>query len=76
MLDSRLVVVIARVLDIPGEQITPDLSADRIADWDSVNHFKLILSIEEEYGVRFPMAEIPRLRSIDRIQEALSRMTK
>ena len=76
MLDSRLVEVVSRVFDIPEEQVTPGLSCETIAAWDSVNHLKLILGLEEEFRLRFPTAEIPNLVSVDRIQEALSRLAK
>jgi acyl carrier protein len=76
MLDVQLVEVISRVLDIPEQQVTPDLSFDTIAAWDSVNHLKLILGLEEAFRLRFSTAEIPNLVSVGRIQEALSRLVK
>ena len=76
MLDARLVEVVSRVFDIPDEQVTPALSSDTIEAWDSVNHLKLILSIEKAFCLRFPTAEIPNLVSVGRIQDALNRLAK
>ena len=76
MLDARLVEVISRVFDIPEQQVTPDLSFDTIAAWDSVNHLKIILGLEEAFRLRFTTAEIPNLMSAGRIQEALNRLVK
>jgi acyl carrier protein len=74
MLNDRLVKVISQVFGIPEGQVTPGLSRDTIEDWDSVNHLKLILALEEEFHLRFPLAEIPNLVSVERIEEALSRL--
>jgi acyl carrier protein len=76
MLDVQLVEVISRVLDIPEQQVTPDLSFDTIAAWDSVNHLRLILGLEEAFRLRFTAEEIPNLMSAGRIQEALNRLVK
>ena len=76
MLDVRLVEVMSEVFGIPEGQVTPGLSRDTIEAWDSVNHLKLVLSIEETFRVRFPAAEIPNLVSADRIQETLRRLGK
>ena len=74
MLDARLVEVVSRVLGIPASQVTPSLGRDTIEAWDSISHLKLVLSLEEEFHLRFPTAEIPRLVSVGIIQEALSRL--
>jgi acyl carrier protein len=74
MLDDRLVKVISSVFGVSEAQVTPGLDRDSIEDWDSVNHLKLILSLEEEFRLRFPTAEIPKLVSVERIQEAVSRL--
>jgi len=76
MLDVRLVEVISRVFGIPAEQVTPGSGRDTIETWDSVNQLKLVLSLEEEFHLRFPTAEIPNLISAGRIQEAVRRLAK
>jgi acyl carrier protein len=76
MLDVQLVEVISRVFDIPENQVTPDLGRETSAAWDSVNHLKLVLALEEAFRLRFTTAEIPNLVSAGRIQEALNRRVK
>jgi acyl carrier protein len=34
------------------------MSADDVADWDSTNHVRLIVAVEEEFGIRFESDEI------------------
>ena len=74
MLDERLVEAVADVFGLEPAEVTPELNRDNIAEWDSVSHLRLILSIEEAYGRRFPTADIPRLTSVALIQESLERL--
>lgn len=74
MLDARLASAIADVFGIDPIVVTPDSSPETIPDWDSIGHFKLILQLEEIFGIRFPAAEIGSLRSAGKIQDSLTRM--
>jgi len=74
MLDPRLLVIISDVFGVPPEEITAGSGPETIADWDSVGHLKLVLQVEEEFGVRFPVSDIPKLVSAGQIQEALDRL--
>lgn len=76
MLDPRLIEIISRNFGLEKEQVTPQTSADSVAEWDSVGHLSLILELEETFRVRFPAAEIGALRSAGAIQEALNRIVK
>ena len=58
MLDPRLAAAIAENFGVNVTEITPESSAGDLPGWDSVGHITLILSIEEEFGIRFPADEI------------------
>jgi acyl carrier protein len=73
MLDPRLAAAIAENFGVNVTEITPESSAGDLPGWDSVGHITLILSIEEEFGIRFPADEILNLTSAARIQEALTK---
>jgi len=46
------------IFDNPELQITADTSPDDLPDWDSVAQVKLVLAIEEAFGVRFTSDDI------------------
>jgi acyl carrier protein len=73
MLDSRLVEAVASVFGLSNDEVRPESNQENIADWDSVGHLKLILAIEDAYGVQFSTAQIPELTSVAAIQRALDR---
>ena len=55
--------------DIPESLL--DLSMGSFSDWDSLGHISLLLSIEEHYGIRFSLAEMESLSSMQNIASAL-----
>jgi acyl carrier protein len=71
MLDPRLSTAFADVFGVAPDDVTPDSSPETIPDWDSVGHFRLILQLEEVFGIRFPANEIGNLTTAGKIQEAL-----
>jgi acyl carrier protein len=72
MLDTRVSTAIADVFGVDPATVTPEAGPETIADWDSIGHFKLILHLEEVFGIRFPANEIGSLRTAGQIQEALT----
>jgi acyl carrier protein len=74
MLDSRLVEAVASVFGLRNSEVTPESSQENIADWDSVGHLKLVLALEDSFGVQFSTAQIPGLTSVAAIQVALDKL--
>ena len=68
---SSLRDILADVLEISPEQITPDLTIDKVENWDSFRHLQVILALEGEYGVQFDPQRVPDLTSISLLQREL-----
>ncbi|HWO89854.1 MAG TPA: acyl carrier protein [Gemmatimonadales bacterium] len=73
MLNARLRDVMAAALEIAPERITDDASPSTIETWDSVQHIRLVLALEGEFGIRFSADEIAELTSVRAIEERLRR---
>lgn len=52
----------------PGEK----LGLGSFPSWDSLKHFNLLLTIEEEYSVRFSVEELAECKSLGQIASALN----
>lgn len=61
---KRLEPVFEKVFDQAGIVITPDLTAHDVEDWDSLAHIRLIVSIEQEFGIRFQTAEVNNFKNV------------
>tara|TARA_Y100000748_G_scaffold302082_1_gene303577 strand:- start:886 stop:1125 length:240 start_codon:yes stop_codon:yes gene_type:complete len=50
--------IISEIVDMPINDIPDNASPNIINEWDSMNHLKIILSIEEEYNIKLTKDEI------------------
>jgi acyl carrier protein len=70
---SSLRNILADILEISPEEVTPDLSIGMVDNWDSFRHLQAMLAIEGEYGVQFDPQRIPELTSVALIQAELAK---
>ena len=70
---SSLRDILADILEVSPEQVTPDLSMSTADNWDSFRHLQAILAIEGEYGVQFDPQRIPDLTSVFLLQTELEK---
>ena len=61
--ETRLRQVVADVLEVDPAAIGPDFSMDTVAQWDSLRHMTLVLSIEDEFGITIPDEEAADITS-------------
>jgi len=55
---------LAIAVDDPNLQITESTTSEDVAEWDSVNHMKLIIALESELNIRFEPDEITSLSDV------------
>ena len=72
-LDGRLITLVARVLDVPRAE-APEACVDNTPGWDSLAHLRLLMAVEEEYGLTFSPDEIAELDSVASISDAVERL--
>lgn len=52
------------LFDLPELELTPDMSAEDIDEWDSVNHVMLVVQVEREFKVKFHTAEVEEMKNV------------
>jgi acyl carrier protein len=70
---SSLRDILADVLEISPDEVTPELSMAAVDNWDSFRHLQAVLAIEGEYGVQFDPQRIPDLTSVALLQSELEK---
>ena len=70
---SSLRDILADVLEISPDEITPELSMATAENWDSFRHLQAVLAIEGEYGVQLDPQRIPELTSVALLQSELEK---
>ncbi len=56
--------IFVQVLGTPDLQLTADLSADDIDEWDSLTNMTIVSEIEKHWGVKFKLRDIIRMKNI------------
>lgn len=68
---ERLQEIFRDVFDEEDLEIREDMSAKDIDDWDSLAQINLIVAIEKEFGVKFNLEEISKLKNIGEMLEQI-----
>src|SRR5580658_5006448 len=61
---QRLESIFRDVLDDEDIKLTPATTASDVDGWDSLNHVRLMVSVESEFKVKFSAAELNRLKNV------------
>ncbi len=61
---EQLNVVFRQVLEDDSIELTPDMTADDVEGWDSMNHIFIVVELEKRFGVKFHAAEMEELKNV------------
>ncbi len=75
MLDTERKVneVLADLFELDPSDIRDEWTHEDVVLWDSLQHLRLITALEQEFAIKFSMAEIRSLESIGQIRQTLRR---
>jgi len=68
---EKLAGVIRDVFDDDSLVVTDSTTADDVDEWDSANHVRLIIAIEEEFGVRFGSDEMAAPETVGQLVDLI-----
>ena len=55
--------------------VTEDLAAKDVEEWDSLSHVSLVLAIEEAFGVRFRVGEVEATKNVGELADLIVKRT-
>ena len=74
---ERLNKVFRDVFDDESIVVKPETTSADIEDWDSLEHINLVVSVEQEFGMKFNMNEVTTMKNVgDMVNIIISRMSK
>jgi len=59
------------VFDDDSIVVTPELTAQDVAEWDSLNHIRLILTVQKAFGISFSAAQTANLKNVGDLAELI-----
>lgn len=65
--------VFRRVFDNDAITIFDEMTANDVAEWDSLAHINLIMEIEEEFHLKFTVDDIVGLKNVGEMIELIER---
>ena len=68
-MQERIKKVMSAVFGVAASEINEETSTDTLEKWDSLKHMALVISLEEEFGVRFSDEEIVRITDFPAIRD-------
>jgi acyl carrier protein len=73
MVSDRLKRIILTELDLSEWDLFDETTAETVPGWDSLSHARIITAVEADYGVRFPMRDVVRLKNVGELQKLIDR---
>ena len=61
---TKLTAIFRDVFDDDSLVLRDDMTADDVAEWDSMSHVTLVVAAEREFGIKFRTAEIEELHNV------------
>lgn len=68
---AKLTEIFRDIFDDDNLQVTPELTAKDVDEWDSLNHIRLVLSVERAFSVTFSAAQVDRLKNVGEFAELI-----
>ncbi|WP_109300639.1 acyl carrier protein [Aquimarina sp. AU474] len=56
--------VLTTILEHSNFEMSDELTAKDVDGWDSLSHMMIITKIEEEFGIRFKLRELNKLKNM------------
>jgi acyl carrier protein len=64
--------VFAEVFDDEAIVLTPAMTAEDVDGWDSLNHIRLIVSVERAFNIKFSTPEIGKLKNVGELVDLIA----
>jgi acyl carrier protein len=68
---AKLTTIFQDVFDDDGITLSPEMTAEDVPEWDSLSHVRLIVSVQQKFGVSFSAAQASNLRNVGELVELI-----
>jgi len=69
---AKLTPIFRDVFDDDDIELRPEMTADDIAEWDSMSHIRLVLTIERKFHKTFPASRVSQLKNVGDLVSLIS----
>jgi acyl carrier protein len=61
---AKLTGIFHDVFDDDELVLRPDMTAEDVPEWDSMSHVRLVLTIQQKFGIKFSAAQTTNLKNV------------
>ena len=61
---EKITPIFQDIFDEDDLELSPEMTAADVEEWDSLNHIRLIVAVEEFFDAKFSTAEVGELRNV------------
>ena len=69
---TRLNYIFRDIFDDKTISVNENTTAADIEDWDSLTHISLIAAIEDEFGIRFDMKDVLKMKNVSEMADRIA----
>ena len=69
---ERVAQHLGEVLDLEGLKLTETSTAEDFEDWDSVNHVRLLIRIEQDLGFQFSTDDVSMVKNVGQLVDLIA----
>ena len=73
---EKIYKVIAKSLNIDPSSLQEDLGPGDITEWDSLNHLRLMVSLQKNFKIKFELYEITNINSLQKWSRLIKKKLK
>ncbi len=73
-MDTEVLELIAEILSVPVEELTPELSIGDISSWSSMAQMGIIATLEKRLGIDIPLEDLFEMTSVQGILDEVKKL--
>ena len=73
-MDERIRAIMAEVLRLPAERIGAEAAIGTVPNWDSTAHMRMMIALEDEFGIDLDESRMVEMTSLARIRSAVEEL--
>jgi acyl carrier protein len=72
--DDKIRAVMAQVLRLPVDRVGADAAIGNVPNWDSTAHMRMMLALEDAFGIELDEAHMVEMTSLARIRAVVEEL--
>lgn len=72
---NRLNTIFRQVFEDTSIEVTREMTSSDLEKWDSLSHVTMIMSVEEEFGIKFTLRELVAMKNVGDLIDSVVRKT-